>query len=529
MKLLREYTQDVQPQVMVEVLQEETGETCLVEASKIPVGSKPVGAKQYFIEGVMVQAEIKNKNGRIYPKSSIDAAIKRYNTEQVQANRALGELGHPDHPNVNLERAACRIMSLTMQGNDVIGKAKILDTPCGKIVKGLIDEGVKFGVSSRGVGSTTKTDRATIVGDDFLITAIDIVHDPSAPKAFMDPLFEGKEWKQMEDGTWVEMMKESSEQLDESKKVEQMRAKAAARDNPFEMMVKKDAVTYVKAGLWVVARLTDPSVGGKPVVMNISSWFNQKEAEEFAKEESLKFPAPQRFAIYNPDKRWVASYQSGKPMPAFVVETTESIQLDEANKQFEDAYDDLKEAFDLMTQAKQIILNFKMPKTAKAVRMIDTQLIKCETTIKDAWDACRNFIQDFRAGELANLWESNDSEYNAKLKAIQSGQIVAADDAFIDWVHKQDVETASRIATAFDTTNHKHTKMMPKDRYLIWNTKKSKGPKDLRYIDDLAYGSLQEDTNITPQTRFMKEQAFLKRFEAFLSETNKNGNKKSKN
>jgi hypothetical protein len=151
--------------------------------------------KNYVIEGVFLQSEVKNRNGRIYPFSVLEREVDRYNREYVQQNRALGELGHPDSPHINLDRVSHMITKLVPNGTDFVGRAKIMDTPYGKIVKSFIDEDVKFGVSSRGVGSLRDDDEASIVGEDFyLATAADIVADPSAPDAFVAGLREQREW-----------------------------------------------------------------------------------------------------------------------------------------------------------------------------------------------------------------------------------------------------------------------------------------------------------------------------------------------
>ena len=154
------------------------------------------GKKNLFIEGVFLQGEIKNRNGRMYPMQTLAREVGRYNENFVQTGRALGELGHPDGPTVNLDRVSHKIVSLKESGNNFIGKAKILSTPMGKIASNLLDEGVKLGVSSRGVGSLNKTNEGySVVGEDFtLATAADIVADPSAPDAFVDGIMEGKEW-----------------------------------------------------------------------------------------------------------------------------------------------------------------------------------------------------------------------------------------------------------------------------------------------------------------------------------------------
>ena len=154
------------------------------------------GKKNLYIEGVFLQGEIRNRNGRMYPMQTLAREVGRYNENFVQKGRALGELGHPDGPTVNLDRVSHKITSLTESGNNFIGKAKILSTPMGKIASNLLGEGVKLGVSSRGVGSLNKTNEGySVVGEDFtLATAADIVADPSAPDAFVDGIMEGKDW-----------------------------------------------------------------------------------------------------------------------------------------------------------------------------------------------------------------------------------------------------------------------------------------------------------------------------------------------
>lgn len=153
------------------------------------------GKKNYKIRGIFMQADMKNRNGRIYPMETLNKEVNRYNKEFVQAKRAFGELGHPDGPTVNLERVSHMITSLTPEGKNFIGEAKIMDTPYGKIVKNLIDEGAKLGVSSRGMGSLENKGGSNYVKSDFyLATAADIVADPSAPEAFVQGIMEGKEW-----------------------------------------------------------------------------------------------------------------------------------------------------------------------------------------------------------------------------------------------------------------------------------------------------------------------------------------------
>ena len=151
--------------------------------------------KKLYIEGVFLQSEIKNRNGRMYPFSVLEKEVNRYNEEYVKTSRALGELGHPDGPTVNLDRVSHRITSLKSEGNNFIGRAQIMNTPMGNIAKSLLEDGVKLGVSSRGMGSIDKREDMGVVMDDFMLaTAADIVADPSAPDAFVNGIMEGKEW-----------------------------------------------------------------------------------------------------------------------------------------------------------------------------------------------------------------------------------------------------------------------------------------------------------------------------------------------
>ena len=153
------------------------------------------GKKDHYIRGIFMQAEQKNRNGRVYPKKILDEQVNKYINNYIYQNRAFGELGHPDGPVVNLERVSHMIKELREEGNNWVGKAKIMDTPYGKIVKNLIDEGAKLGVSSRGMGSLKNIRGTNVVQDDFyLATAADIVADPSAPEAFVEGVMEGKEW-----------------------------------------------------------------------------------------------------------------------------------------------------------------------------------------------------------------------------------------------------------------------------------------------------------------------------------------------
>jgi hypothetical protein len=152
------------------------------------------GKKKYIIEGVFAQADKKNRNGRVYPKMVMEKAVSKYDLEQVSKGRAVGELNHPEGPTVNLDKVSHKIESLKFDGSNVMGRATVLDTPMGKIVQGLLDGGVGLGVSTRGMGSLTQQNGAMVVKDDFLLNAIDIVQDPSAPGAFVNGIMEGVEW-----------------------------------------------------------------------------------------------------------------------------------------------------------------------------------------------------------------------------------------------------------------------------------------------------------------------------------------------
>jgi len=193
------------------------------------------GKKEYKIKGVFLQSDIKNRNGRIYPTDVLTKEVKRYNAEFVNKNRAFGELGHPDGPTVNLERVSHMIKKLYPEGKNFIGEAKIMDTPYGKIVKSLIDEGAKLGVSSRGMGSLESKNGGNVVGNDFyLATAADIVADPSAPDAFVEGIMEGKEWV-WDNGILVEKDVESWKMEIKTKKAEITEKKAKI----FEDFLKK--------------------------------------------------------------------------------------------------------------------------------------------------------------------------------------------------------------------------------------------------------------------------------------------------
>lgn len=170
-------------------------------------------SKKYFIEGVFLQADIKNRNGRVYPLNILKEEVERYTKEYVDQKRAFGELCHPSSPQINLERVSHMINSLKLEGSNYVGKAKIMDTPYGKIAKNLIDEGARLGVSSRGLGSLEEKNGVSYVADDFrLATAADIVADPSAPDAFVRGIMEDKEWI-YESGVWKEVQIEKTKKF----------------------------------------------------------------------------------------------------------------------------------------------------------------------------------------------------------------------------------------------------------------------------------------------------------------------------
>ena len=204
MKLITETTENI------EVITEEKG-----------------GGKDYKIRGIFLQGDIKNRNGRVYPVSVLTKEVNRYNKEFVEKKRAFGELGHPDGPTVNLERVSHMITSLKPEGRNFIGEAKIMDTPYGKIVKNLIDEGAQLGVSSRGMGSMKQVNGKNVINNDFyLATAADIVADPSAPDAFVEGIMEGKEWV-WDNGVLKSMEVEKfKEEIEKTRRAELAEAKA---------------------------------------------------------------------------------------------------------------------------------------------------------------------------------------------------------------------------------------------------------------------------------------------------------------
>ena len=205
MKLITETTENI------EVITEEKG-----------------SGKDYKIRGIFLQGDIKNRNGRVYPVSVLSKEVNRYNKEFVEKKRAFGELGHPDGPTVNLERVSHMITSLKPEGRNFIGEAKIMDTPYGKIVKNLIDEGAQLGVSSRGMGSMKQVNGKNVINNDFyLATAADIVADPSAPDAFVEGIMEGKEWV-WDNGVLKSMEVEKyKEEIEKTKRAELAEKKAS--------------------------------------------------------------------------------------------------------------------------------------------------------------------------------------------------------------------------------------------------------------------------------------------------------------
>ena len=194
------------------------------------------GKKNYKIKGIFLQSDLKNRNGRVYPKEVLENEVARYNREFINKKRAFGELGHPDGPTVNLERVSHMITKLTPDGKNFIGEAKIMDTPYGKIVKGLIDEGAQLGVSSRGMGSLVQKNGANYVGKDFyLATAADIVADPSAPDAFVEGIMENKEWVWDNGVIKAQDIEEYKEHIQEAKRLKLAEAKA----NVFKSFLEK--------------------------------------------------------------------------------------------------------------------------------------------------------------------------------------------------------------------------------------------------------------------------------------------------
>lgn len=207
-----------------------------VQNAEYLVEETGAGKKNYKIKGIFLQSNVKNRNGRVYPREIMEREVTRYNKEFINKKRAFGELGHPDGPTVNLERVSHMITKLYPDGNNFIGEAKIMDTPYGKIVKGLIDEGAQLGVSSRGMGTLIQRGGANYVKDDFyLATAADIVADPSAPDAFVQGIMENKEWV-WDNGVLVEKDIEAWKQEVRSAK---QRALEEAKLKVFESFIRK--------------------------------------------------------------------------------------------------------------------------------------------------------------------------------------------------------------------------------------------------------------------------------------------------
>jgi len=195
-----------------------------IEDIEVLTEANSAGVKQYKIRGVFMQADIKNRNGRVYPVQTLAKEVARYNEQFINKKRAFGELGHPDGPTVNLERVSHMITSLKSEGKNFIGEAKIMDTPYGKIVKNLIDEGAQLGVSSRGMGSI----QGSTVGKDFyLATAADIVADPSAPDAFVEGIMEGKEWIWDNGVLKSKSVEEYKEQIERTRRADLAETKAS--------------------------------------------------------------------------------------------------------------------------------------------------------------------------------------------------------------------------------------------------------------------------------------------------------------
>ena len=208
MKLITEYT--------------ESNVECLVEKND------ETGKKKYIVEGIFAVAEGKNRNGRIYPKAVMEKAVGKYVKEQVKTNRAVGELNHPDGPTVNLDKVSHLITDLKMDGNNVMGKARILETPMGQIVAGLLEGGVQLGVSTRGMGSLEEKNGTMYVKDDFMLNTVDIVQDPSASKAFVNGIMEGVDW------IW-------NNGVIEAKEIERMETeiRSATRVNSYEVQIRE--------------------------------------------------------------------------------------------------------------------------------------------------------------------------------------------------------------------------------------------------------------------------------------------------
>jgi len=198
--------------------------------------AKEDGGKNFFIEGVFMQGNLKNRNGRMYPMETLMKEVKRYNKEYIEKNRAYGELGHPQGPTINLDRVSHMIKELRQDGNNVMGKAKIMDTPMGNIVKNLMTEGCSLGVSSRGMGSLQQKNGVNMVQSDFqLATAADIVADPSAPDAFVNGIMENVDWLQIDDRWVPQYIEETQKEIRKVSKAQLQEAKVKA----FEKFLKQ--------------------------------------------------------------------------------------------------------------------------------------------------------------------------------------------------------------------------------------------------------------------------------------------------
>ena len=190
-----------------------------LEDIEVLTEAKANGEKKYVIEGIFMQAEKPNRNGRMYPRETLESAVNKYVNEQVSRGRAVGELNHPEGPTINLDKVSHKITELKWDGNNVVGKATILDTPMGKIVQGLLEGEVRVGVSSRGMGSLVNKSGVNVVNKDFMLNAVDIVQDPSAPEAFVNGVMEGVEWI-YENGIFKQQAVEIFEtEIKEAKKV----------------------------------------------------------------------------------------------------------------------------------------------------------------------------------------------------------------------------------------------------------------------------------------------------------------------
>jgi hypothetical protein len=198
--------------------------------------AKEDGGKNFFIEGIFMQGNLKNRNGRMYPMETLMREVKRYNKEYIEKNRAYGELGHPQGPTINLDRVSHMIKELRQDGNNVMGKAKIMDTPMGNIVKNLMTEGCSLGVSSRGMGSLQQKNGVNMVQSDFqLATAADIVADPSAPDAFVNGIMENVDWLQIDDRWVPQYIEETQKEIRKVSKAQLQEAKVKA----FEKFLKQ--------------------------------------------------------------------------------------------------------------------------------------------------------------------------------------------------------------------------------------------------------------------------------------------------